>query len=115
LVHYDMSRAGSKLIDVTGNGYDAEFVGFTDGDFINEAEEDVLSFTGDKSKYVKLPTGIIDDETFTIETTFSTSTKENHWLYTLGTMEESWPNVNNYVFLNPLQGNGTIRFGVKDS
>jgi len=115
LVHYDMSSADGKLIDITGNGYDAEYVGFTEEDFVNRQDDTILAFTGDKSKYVKLPRGIIDDETFTIETTFSTNTKENHWLYTFGTKEERWPNVNNYIFLNPLQGNGTIRFGLKDS
>src|SRR5690625_4446860 len=114
IVHYDMSKADGYLIDVTDNGFDAEYVGFNDEDFIEELGETILNFAGDKSKYVKLPKGIIEDETFTIETTF-TSASANHWLYTLGTKEDEWPNVNNYVFFNPKQGDGTVRFGIKDS
>src|SRR5690625_2302035 len=114
LVHYDMSKADGSLIDVTDNGFNAEYVGFTDVDFIEELGETILNFAEDKSKYVKLPKGIIEDETFTIETTF-TSASANHWLYTLGTKEDEWPNVNNYVFFNPKQGDGTVRFGIKDS
>src|SRR5690606_17158347 len=58
---------------------------------------------------------LIDDETFTIETKFSTK-QANHWLYTIGTKENTWPNVNNYVFFNPKQqSNGSVRFGIKDA
>ncbi|MDL4839188.1 family 43 glycosylhydrolase [Aquibacillus rhizosphaerae] len=114
IAHYDMSQADGKLTDVTGNGLDAEYVGFEEDDFITEQDDTILNFTGDKSKYVKLPSGLIEDETFSIETTFSTSTNANHWLYTLGTKEAEYPNVNNYVFLNPKQGDGTVRFGIKD-
>ncbi|WP_051633706.1 family 43 glycosylhydrolase [Bacillus sp. UNC41MFS5] len=115
IAHYDMSRADGKLTDITNNGFDAEYLGFQDGDFIEDQGNTILNFTGDKSKYVKLPKRLIDDETFTIETKFSTTTSAGHWLYTLGTKEGSWPNVNNYIFLNPKQGNGTTRFGIKNS
>ncbi|QGQ44783.1 family 43 glycosylhydrolase [Metabacillus sediminilitoris] len=115
IAHYDMSKSNGKLKDVTNNGFDAEYVGFNDGDFIQEQSDSVLNFTGDKSKYVKLPSGIIDDETFTIETTFSTSTSAAHWLYSFGNKTGVWPNVKNYIFLNPKQGNGTVRFGIKNS
>ncbi|OLS33403.1 family 43 glycosylhydrolase [Bacillus sp. MRMR6] len=115
LVHYDMTTADGKLTDVTENGFDAEYAGFGDGDFQEDQNDTILNFTGDKSKFVKLPKGLIDDETFTIETKFSTTASANHWLYTLGTKESVWPNVNNYIFLNPKQGNGTARFGIKDS
>lgn len=115
IAHYDMSKANGKLKDVTNNGFDAEYVGFSDGDFLEEQNNMVLNFTGDKSKYVKLPAGLIDDETFTIETTFSTSTSAAHWLYSIGNKTGVWPNVKNYIFLNPKQGNGTVRFGIKNS
>ncbi|WP_299090228.1 family 43 glycosylhydrolase [uncultured Metabacillus sp.] len=115
IAHYDMSKADGKLKDVTNNGFDAEFVGFKDGDFLEEQGDTILNFTGDKSKYVKLPVGLIDDETFTIETTFSTSTNAAHWLYSFGNKTGVWPNVKNYIFLNPKQGNGTVRFGIKNA
>ncbi|UJF31419.1 LamG domain-containing protein [Paenibacillus hexagrammi] len=115
IAHYDMSKAGSKLTDVSGNGLDAEYVGFQDSDFVKDQGATVLNFTGDKSKYVKLPKGLINSESFTIETKFTTSTKAAQWLYTLGTKSGTWPNVNNYVFLNPMQGNGSVRFGIKDA
>ncbi|MBB3113710.1 hypothetical protein FHS18_005823 [Paenibacillus phyllosphaerae] len=115
LAHYDMSKANGKLVDLTGHGLDAEYAGFQDSDFLDENQDKLLNFTGDKNKYVKLPRGLITDETFTIEAKFSTATGANHWLYTLGTTPGSWPNVNNYVFLNPMQSNGTVRFGIKNA
>ncbi len=117
ITHYTMAKTGNMLTDVSGNGHDATLVGFESTDFMEENGSTVLSFTGNKSKYVKLPDGVVgDDETFTIEATFNTSTKANHWLYCLGTKEDVWPNVNNYVFCNPMQANsGSIRCGLKDS
>lgn len=114
VVHYDMSYKNGFLIDVTGSGHDAECVGFTENDFIEVENTIVLNFPGDKAKYVKLPDGIIFGETFTIETKFKTNTAANHWLYALGTKHGNWPNVFNYIFLNPRQSGGTIRFGIKD-
>ncbi|MDL4839364.1 immunoglobulin-like domain-containing protein, partial [Aquibacillus rhizosphaerae] len=115
VAHYDMTKADNKLTDVTNNGFDANYVGFEEGDFAEEESDTILNFTGDDSEYIELPTGLIDDETFTIETTFNTSTSANHWLYSLGTKTGEWPDVNNYIFLNPKQGDDTIRFGIKDS
>src|SRR5690606_6725738 len=100
IAHYDMSTADGKLIDITNHGLDAQYVGFTAEDLLDEEGNTVLSFTGNASKYVKLPKGLIDDETFTIEAKISTSTRANHWLYTLGTIENIWPNVKNYFFVN---------------
>ena len=114
---YDMSHAEGMLTDTSGNGMDAELVGFTDDDFgFNEEDgtDEVLNFAADKSKYVKLPAGLITGESFSIEATFKTGTAAGHWLWCLGTKENTWPNVNNYVFLNPMQDNGTIRGGMKD-
>ncbi len=115
IAHYDMSKAEGKLIDVTNNGFDAEYVGFKDEDSLEEYGDTILNFNGEESKYVKLPAGLIDDETFTIETTFNTGVSAAHWLYSIGTKTGSYPNVKNYIFFNPRQGNGTIRFGIKDS
>lgn len=36
VVHYDMSYKDGFLIDVTGNGHDAECVGFTGNDFLQQ-------------------------------------------------------------------------------
>lgn len=117
VVHYDMSHADGKLTDLTHNGYNADLVGFNNGDFTQELGEKVLNFTGDKSKYVKLPKGIIKDEAFTIEITFSAERSSSNWLFALGTKEGRWPNVNNYIFLNPISSSdsGKVRFGIKDS
>ena len=64
---YDMSHAEGMLTDTSGNGMDAELVGFTDDDFgFNEEDgtDEVLNFAADKSKYVKLPAGLITGESF---------------------------------------------------
>jgi hypothetical protein len=117
IAEYDMTHANGKLTDKTGHGFDASYVGFTDTDFIQDGSINVLNFANNKNKYVKIPKGIIADETFTIQTKFQTSTKAAHWLWTLGTKSGTWPNVNNYVFLNPMQNNtsGNIRAGLKDA
>lgn len=113
---YDMGHADGKLTDSSGYDNDAQLVGFADGDFAVEGDQDqVLHFSGDKGKYVKIPSGLIQKESFAIEATFKTSVKAGHWLWCLGTKEEKWPNVKNYVFLNPMQGDGTIRAGIKDA
>ncbi|UOQ48444.1 Ig-like domain-containing protein [Gracilibacillus caseinilyticus] len=114
LAHYDMSVSGDHLIDITENEMDASLVGFTSEDVKQEDGVKVLPFAGDESKYVSLPKGLITDESFTIETTFKTSTGANHWLYSIGTKQGNWPNVNNYIFLNPNQADNTVRFGIKD-
>ena len=113
---YDMGHADGKLTDSSGFGNDAQLVGFEDGDFAAEENQDqILKFSGDKGKYVEIPSGLIQKESFAIEATFKTSVKAGHWLWCLGTMEDKWPNVKNYVFLNPMQGDGTLRAGIKDA
>lgn len=113
---YDMGHANGKLTDSSGYQNDAQLVGFQDGDFAVEGDQDqVLNFSGDKGKYVEIPSGLIQKESFAIEATFQTAEKASHWLWCLGTKEEKWPNVKNYVFLNPMQGDGTIRGGIKDA
>jgi glucan-binding YG repeat protein len=118
VVHYDMTHADGKLTDVTGNGYDAEMVNVKDSDFTHGSEGTALNFDA-TAKYVKIPKGIIQGETFTIESTFKTTTSENHWLWTLGTTVASWPNVKNYLFVNPLSAQGgyvgKVLAGIKDA
>ena len=121
VAQYDMSHAGGKLTDQSGNGNDAVLVGLTDSDFADGA----LKFDGNKSKYVELPSGLIETEKFTIEAEFladKTGTAgENSWLFCLGTKVAEWPSVKNYVFFCPAQGNngnnaqGKVRTGISDA
>ncbi|MFR8239148.1 MAG: beta-L-arabinofuranosidase domain-containing protein, partial [Dorea sp.] len=111
---YDMTAEDGKLVDTTGNRNDAAYVGFTDADFQTEGEDAVLVFGGDKGKYVTLPAGLIKTESFAIEATFKTSTVENSWIWCLGTKENSWPNVTNYVFVSPRFEGDILRAGIKD-
>ena len=123
VAQYDMSHADGKLTDISGKGNDAVLVGMTDDDFQQESEDEILVFDGDKNKYVTLPAGIIEGEEFSIEAVFKADnvSGENSWLWCLGTKVASWPDVNNYVFLCPAQGNngngktGNIRAGIKDA
>ena len=116
VVSYDMTLEDGKFIDITGNGFDAAAAGITASDITTDGDHKVMNFTGNKSQYIELPEGIINGESFTIETKMACSTAANHWLYCLGTGEGVWPNVKNYIFLNPMQsGSGNIRSGVKDS
>lgn len=112
---YEMSYgSGGKLINKASNQgkLDAYLVGITINDFIKDGNDMVLNMTGDTSKYVQLPINLVgDDETFSIETSFQTSTKANHWLFTLGSVV----NGTNYIFLNPMQGDGKLRLGIKNS
>ena len=49
-VSYDMTLADGKLIDATGNGVDANVIGFTSSDVTEtEAKEKFLACTGDKA------------------------------------------------------------------
>lgn len=109
---YDMSHAGGKLTDLSGFGNDAEVVGFADGDFGTESEDKVLNFTGDKNKYVKLPSGLVEKESFAIEAKFKTSKVENSWLWCFGTKVENTGR--NYVFVSPAFSGNVIRAGIKD-
>lgn len=41
-------------------GHNATLVGMTSNDFTEDNSDTVVDFTGDKTKYVKLPNGIIN-------------------------------------------------------
>ena len=117
VLHYDMSHADGKLTDVSGNGYDGTLQGITDSDFITEGESTILNFDGSE-KYVEIPSGSITNEKFTIETTYSDSTKSNAWLFTLGSIRGAWPNVKNYLFVSPVSSDkdydGKLLAAIKD-
>ena len=114
---YDMSYQEGVLLDISGNGNDAPLVGITGEDFTEENRKNSLVFEGDKSQYVKLPAEILEEgsETFTFEADFLPTKGANHWLWTLGTVENNWPNVKNYFFLNPSAADQHIIAGVMDN
>ena len=114
---YDMSYQEGVLLDISGNGNDAPLVGIIGEDFTEENGKNSLVFEGDKSQYVKLPAGILEEgsETFTFEADFLPTKGANHWLWTLGTVENNWPNVKNYFFLNPSAADQHIIAGVMDN
>jgi len=90
---------------------DAKLINMTSADFGMDDGNAVMKFVGDSSKYVELPEGLLgDDETFSIETTFSTETKANHWLYTIGSIADGA----NYFFVNPMSTNGKMLIALKD-
>lgn len=69
VLHYDMTHDGTKLIDATGNGHDGDMVNVNDSDFTTGSAGTALNFDATE-KYVKIPSGIIKGESFTIESTF---------------------------------------------
>lgn len=126
VAEYDMSHSGTQLTDQSGNGNHAVLVGFGDSDFSTSGGDTILNFTGDKSKYVELPGGLIEAEQFSITAEFTAAKTggegENSWLFCLGSEVGVWPNVKNYVFLCPAQGStngnnatGMLRAGIMDA
>ncbi len=90
---------------------DAKLVNMTSEDFGSDGTSEGMKFTGDAGKYVELPEGLLgEDETFSIETVFETTTKANHWLYTIGNIVDGA----NYLFVNPMDPNGNMLAAVKD-
>ena len=115
VAEYDMTVADGKLVDQTGNGFDATLQNFEEADITSENSDAVLVFDG-KDNYVELPAGMIQTEQFAIEATFKTSVAANSWLWSLGTKVGSWPNVTNYVFVSPnFKDTTSIRAGIKDA
>ena len=55
---YDMSHKDGVLKDQSGNGNDAPYSGFAEGNFVVEDGENVLNFEGKKEQYVTLPAGL---------------------------------------------------------
>jgi len=67
--HYDMSHAGTALLDVSGNGRNATLTGLSDSSFVDAGGDAVLRFK--KDGYAALPQGLITgtDNDFTVEYT----------------------------------------------
>lgn len=102
-LHYDMTHADGKLKDVTNNGNDGALKGFTDADFSTSGGSSVLNFD-ESAKYVEIPSGVINGESFTIEAAYTNNKQSAAWLFTLGTTVGSHPNVKNYFFVAPNHG-----------
>lgn len=111
IAHYDMSVKDGKLKDVSGNGKDAALHDLTEEDVASYNGEAVLQF--DANGYADLPEGVVGQSgEFTVQTTFSTQTTANHWLWCFGRTIDSWPNVDHYIFVSPMSAQGSYRGSV---
>ncbi|MDQ0649676.1 hypothetical protein QFZ53_003872 [Microbacterium natoriense] len=104
--HYDMSHAGTTLLDVSGNGRNATLAGFTDASFVDAGDDAVLRFKNDG--YAALPQGLVTgaDNDFTVEYTVATQTAANQFGWVLGNGVGAWNTtaLGNHVFVNPRSG-----------
>lgn len=96
IVHYDMSRQKDALINDASDRLNGILVDVNDKDFNEYNGVSTLSLN--KTGYIELPSGIIDDQTLTVSVTAATTTANNQWLWTFG--KNSW----NYIFLTPSNG-----------
>lgn len=112
---YEMSYGNGGILVNRASGVgrlDAKLVGITASDFTKDGKDSVLKLTGDATKYVELPMGLLgDNETFTIETTVKSTVKAYHWLYSIGSIVDA----KNYIFLNPMSPDGTMLSAIKDN
>lgn len=100
--HYDMSYSGNVLNDISGNNNDAVLYNASASDFTAYGDEVVMQFAN--HAYAELPSGLIgEDGIFTIQTTFSTHTQANHWLWCLGQGIGNWGagTIGDYIFVSP--------------
>lgn len=106
--HYDMTHAGTSLIDVSGNGRNATLTNLTDASFVDAGGDDVLRFKADG--YASLPKGLVTgtDNSFTVEYTVSTQTSANHFGWVIGDGVGPWntTQLGNHVFLSPRSSQG---------
>ena len=106
--HYDMSRSGTSLLDVSGNGRNATLSGLTDASFAKAGSDDVLRFRADG--YAALPQGLVTgaDNSFTVEYTVSTQTAANHFGWVIGDGVGPWntTQLGNHIFLSPRSSQG---------
>lgn len=104
--HYDMSHAGTTLLDVSGNGRNATLTGFTDASFVDAGDDAVLRFKNDG--YAALPQGLVTgaDNDFAVEYTVATQTAANQFGWVLGNGVGAWNTtaLGNHVFVNPRSG-----------
>lgn len=101
--HYDMSRTGTTLLDVSGNGRNAALTGLTANSFVDIGGDAVLRFNGDA--YASLPQGLVTgtDNNFTVEYTVTTQTARNQFGWVIGRGDGAWNTaaLGNHVFVNP--------------
>ena len=106
--HYDMSHAGTTLLDVSGNERNATSTGLTDASFVDVGGGDVLRFK--KDGYASLPQGLVTgaDNDFTVEYTVTTQTAQNQFGWVIGNGIGAWNTtaLGNYVFVNPMSSEG---------
>lgn len=106
--HYDMSHAGTSLLDVSGNGRHATLSGLTDASFAEAGSDDVLRFRADG--YASLPKGLVTatDNDFTVEYTVSTQTAANSFGWVIGDGVGAWntTQLGNHIFLSPRSAQG---------
>ncbi len=104
VVHYDMSRDGEKIKDVSNNSHIAAVTDLKDTNF--NGYKGVNTLTLNKDGYISLPKGIVTDNTLTINVTAATTQSNNQWLWAIG--KDSW----NYAFLTPSNNASKTKFAV---
>jgi len=106
--HYDMSHAGTALLDVSGNGRNATLIGLSDSSFVDAGGDAVLRFK--KDGYAALPQGLVTgtDNDFTVEYTVATQTAGNQFGWVIGDGVGAWNTtaLGNHVFVNPRSSEG---------
>lgn len=106
--HYDMSHAGSALLDISGNGRDATLTGLTDTSFVDAGGDSVLRFQA--NGYASLPQGLVTaaDNSFTVEYTVTTQTAGNSFGWVIGDGVGPWntTQLGNHIFLSPRSAQG---------
>lgn len=107
--HYDMSHAGSALLDISGNGRNATLTGLTDASFANAGGDQVARFKNDG--YASLPQGLVTgaDNAFAVEYTVKTQTTANQFGWVIGDGVGPWntTQLGNHVFVNPRNPDGS--------
>jgi hypothetical protein len=106
--HYDMTHAGTSLLDVSGNGRNATLTGLTDASFVDAGGDDVLRFRTDG--YASLPKGLVTaaDNDFTVEYTVASQAAGNHFGWVIGDGVGPWDTtqLGNHIFLSPNSAQG---------
>lgn len=111
-LHYDMSRQGGRLLDVSGNGNHGMMHNITGRDFSRYRQGDVLNLDGSQ-KYVEIPRSAGLGDEVTVEVTLTSQVNQMHWAWCLGS--KSADTAYHYLFLDPNQiGDGRILAAIKD-
>ncbi|QHC57331.1 immunoglobulin-like domain-containing protein [Rathayibacter sp. VKM Ac-2760] len=106
--HYDMSHAGSALLDISGNGRNATLTGLTDASFADAGGDQVARFKN--NGYAALPKNLVTgtDNAFAVEYTVKTQTAANQFGWVIGDGIGNWntTQLGNHVFVNPRSSEG---------